>query len=154
MTDQPSGLLLDCLGFLACGLVLCTFAMTSMRALRLVAMASNLGFIPYAWPMGLWPILAPHTVLLPLDAVRAWSGWSGGAGRRGIQRPPGSPRSARLVTTSMYSVVLAQDGAGAGSGRTGSADGRRAVRVRRSAASGGHQDNPAFPPRGVPPVRG
>ena len=70
MTDDPSGLLLNCLGFLACGLVLCTFAMTSMRALRLVAMASNLGFISYAWPMGLWPILALHTVLLPLNAVR------------------------------------------------------------------------------------
>ncbi len=70
MTAHPSSLLLDCLGFLACGLVLCTFAMTSMRALRLVAMASNLGFISYAWLMGLWPILALHTVLLPLNAVR------------------------------------------------------------------------------------
>ncbi|MBD0272983.1 MAG: hypothetical protein ICV73_13790 [Acetobacteraceae bacterium] len=70
MTGQPSGLLLDCLGFLACGLVLCTFSMTSMRALRLVAMASNPGVISHAWLMGLWPILALHTVLLPLNAVR------------------------------------------------------------------------------------
>ena len=70
MTDHPSSLLLNCLGFLACGLVLCTFAMTSMRALRMVAMASNLGFISYAWLMGLWPILALHTILLPLNAVR------------------------------------------------------------------------------------
>jgi hypothetical protein len=70
MTDHPSSLLLDCLGFLACGLVLRTFAVTSMRALRLAAMASNPGFISYAWPKGLWPVLALHAVLLPLDAVR------------------------------------------------------------------------------------
>ena len=70
MTDQPSSLLLNCLGFIACGLVLCTFAMTSMRPLRMVAMASNLSFISYAWMMNLWPILALHSILLPLNAFR------------------------------------------------------------------------------------
>jgi hypothetical protein len=41
-------------GFLACGLVLCTFAMTSMRQLRIVAMSSNPSFIGYGdrWNCG------------------------------------------------------------------------------------------------------
>ena len=60
----------DYLGILACTLVLCTFATTSMVRLRLVAMASNVAFIGYAWSLGLWPILALHALLLPLNAVR------------------------------------------------------------------------------------
>ncbi len=40
----------DFLGFLACGLVLCTFAMTSMRQLGIVAMSSNLSFIEMGEP--------------------------------------------------------------------------------------------------------
>ena len=60
----------DYLGVFACTLVLCTFAMASMVRLRLVAMASNVAFIGYAWSLGLWPILALHALLLPLNAVR------------------------------------------------------------------------------------
>ena len=60
----------DYLGVLACTLVLCTFSMTSMVRLRLVAMASNVAFLGYAWSLGLWPVLALHAVLLPLNAVR------------------------------------------------------------------------------------
>jgi hypothetical protein len=70
MVGIPDDLFRHLLGSLACGLVLCTFAMTSMRALRMVALASNVSFIGYAWMMGLWPILALHSILLPLNAVR------------------------------------------------------------------------------------
>jgi hypothetical protein len=70
MVGIPDDLFCHALGSLACGLVLCTFAMTSMRLLRMVALASNVSFIGYAWMMGLWPILALHSVLLPLNAVR------------------------------------------------------------------------------------
>lgn len=70
MADKPDDLLHNGLGFLACGLVLCTFAMASMRWLRMVAIASNISFMAYAWLMGLWPILLLHAILLPLNAVR------------------------------------------------------------------------------------
>ena len=58
------------LGVLACSLVLCSFAMTSMRWLRLMAIASNVSFIGYAWTMQLWPILVLHGILLPLNTIR------------------------------------------------------------------------------------
>lgn len=65
-----AGIGCDAIGFLACGLVLCAFAMTSMGPLRIVAMSSNVSFIGYALALELWPILALHTILLPLNAVR------------------------------------------------------------------------------------
>jgi len=64
------GLAQNLLGTTACLLVLCTFSMASMRRLRLVAIASNLAFIGYAWSLGLWPILLLHSVLLPLNLLR------------------------------------------------------------------------------------
>jgi hypothetical protein len=70
----------DFLGFVACGLVLCTFAMTSMGRLRMVAISSNVGFIGYAWSLELWPVLALHAILLPLNAFRLLQL---GAARRG-----------------------------------------------------------------------
>lgn len=64
------GLAQNLLGTTACLLVLCTFSMASMRRLRLVAIASNLAFIGYAWSLGLWPILLLHSLLLPLNLTR------------------------------------------------------------------------------------
>lgn len=64
------GLVQNLLGTAACLLVLCTFSMASMRRLRLVAIASNLAFIGYAWSLGLWPILLLHSILLPLNLAR------------------------------------------------------------------------------------
>ncbi len=60
----------NCLGLLAGVLVLCTFAMTSMRRLRATAIASNLAFLSYALTLGLWPIIVLHGLLLPLNVVR------------------------------------------------------------------------------------
>jgi hypothetical protein len=60
----------DALGWLASALVLATFCMRGMVALRLTAIASNLAFIAYAARAGIDPVLLLHVVLLPLNALR------------------------------------------------------------------------------------
>jgi hypothetical protein len=57
-------------GFFASGLVLATFLMRDMRALRVVAIASNVAFIAYALVNALIPILCLHAILLPLNCIR------------------------------------------------------------------------------------
>lgn len=60
----------DAWGWAASGLVLATFSMRSMRALRLTAIASNVAFIGYAGYNWLLPILVLHIALLPLNVWR------------------------------------------------------------------------------------
>jgi hypothetical protein len=60
----------DAIGFAAAGLVLATFSMRSMIALRWVAIASNLAFIAYGYLGHLPPILLLHVLLLPINACR------------------------------------------------------------------------------------
>ena len=60
----------DALGYLASSLVLATFCMRGMVALRCVAIASNLAFIAYASLVGLEPILLLHVLLLPMNLCR------------------------------------------------------------------------------------
>jgi hypothetical protein len=62
--------LADGLGWLAAALVLATFCMHNMVALRLTAMASNLAFIAYGASAGIDPVLMLHMLLLPLNAWR------------------------------------------------------------------------------------
>jgi hypothetical protein len=62
----------DFLGYAAAGLVLITFLAQSMTTLRAIAIASNVLFIAYAVAAGLLPVLALHTLLLPLNAWRLW----------------------------------------------------------------------------------
>jgi fatty acid desaturase len=62
--------LTNAIGFAAAGLVLATFCMHSMKPLRLVAIASNVAFIAYAYLAGLAPVLLLHTVLLPVNVYR------------------------------------------------------------------------------------
>ena len=57
-------------GFAAAGLVLATFCMRSMSALRWVAIASNVAFIAYGYLGGLVPILLLHALLLPVNVYR------------------------------------------------------------------------------------
>lgn len=57
-------------GYLASLLVLATFCMRDMMALRGVAMMSNLAFITYALLEGIGPVLLLHMALLPLNAIR------------------------------------------------------------------------------------
>ena len=60
----------DAIGFAAAGLVLATFCMRSMRALRWVAIASNLAFIAYGYLGSLAPVLLLHLLLLPVNVYR------------------------------------------------------------------------------------
>lgn len=60
----------DAIGYVAAGLVLATFCMHSMRALRWVAIASNLAFIAYALLADLAPILVLHGLLIPINLAR------------------------------------------------------------------------------------
>jgi len=61
---------LDLLGYVAAGLVLATFSVRSITALRSVAIASNLMFIAYAAMAHLMPVLILHALLLPLNVWR------------------------------------------------------------------------------------
>jgi hypothetical protein len=60
----------DGIGFAAAGLVLATFCMRSMSALRWVAIASNLAFIAYGYLGDLAPVLLLHVLLLPINVCR------------------------------------------------------------------------------------
>jgi hypothetical protein len=61
---------IDGVGFGAAGLVLATFCMRSMSALRWVAIASNVAFIAYGYLGGLAPVLLLHALLLPVNICR------------------------------------------------------------------------------------
>jgi hypothetical protein len=71
-------MLIDVVGYLAAGLVLVTFCTRSMSRLRLIALASNVAFITYGYLANLTPVLALHTILLPVNTYRLgqlyWSG--------------------------------------------------------------------------------
>jgi CRP/FNR family cyclic AMP-dependent transcriptional regulator len=60
----------DLFGYVASILVFGTFYMKRMLPLRLMAIASNVAFISYAWLNGLTPILLLHGALLPLNLLR------------------------------------------------------------------------------------
>jgi phosphate:Na+ symporter len=57
-------------GYVAAALVLATFCMTSMRRLRLMAIASNFAFIYYSAVADLYPVLILHSILLPVNVTR------------------------------------------------------------------------------------
>ena len=57
-------------GYLASFLVLCTFYMRTMVPLRCLAIASNMAFLTYGLPLGLWPVAVLHALLLPLNILR------------------------------------------------------------------------------------
>ena len=67
---RPAELGNDASGYIASALVLLTFCMTSMRPLRMVAIASNVAFIAYAITAHLHPVLLLHSILLPVNALR------------------------------------------------------------------------------------
>ncbi len=62
----------DLLGLAAAALVLITFSVRSLQALRCFAIASNLLFIGYGIAGHLIPILLLHALLLPLNLCRLW----------------------------------------------------------------------------------
>src|SRR5215469_9738619 len=58
------------IGYLASTLVLCTFLAKTMMPLRVVALGSNVAFITYGALLHLYPVLALHVILLPVNAWR------------------------------------------------------------------------------------
>jgi hypothetical protein len=64
----------DSIGYLASALVLATFCMRDMVALRWMAIASNLAFIAYGALADIGPVLVLHLLLLPVNVQRlvAW----------------------------------------------------------------------------------
>ena len=60
----------DLIGYLASALVLATFCLRDMVALRCMAIASNLAFIIYGGLADLGPVLLLHLLLLPVNALR------------------------------------------------------------------------------------
>ena len=60
----------DPIGYAAALLVLATFCMRGMVALRSVAIASNVAFIAYGALADIHPVLALHLVLLPVNVLR------------------------------------------------------------------------------------
>ena len=60
----------DIVGWIASGFTLITFACCQGRALRLCALAANSAFIAYGAMAHLWPVLALHAVLVPINAWR------------------------------------------------------------------------------------
>lgn len=59
--------LIDGVGYLASALVLLTFCMSTMLSLRAVAIGSNLAFVVYGLSAEIYPVLALHLILLPLN---------------------------------------------------------------------------------------
>ena len=60
----------DFIGYIASALVLATFCLRDMVALRCMAIASNLAFITYGGLADLGPVLLLHLLLLPVNALR------------------------------------------------------------------------------------
>jgi CRP/FNR family transcriptional regulator, cyclic AMP receptor protein len=86
----------ETLGYLACGLVLLTFGMRTMMAMRVAAIGSNLAFVAYGLALDLPPIWALHTALLPLNAFRLLELQRGAKRRRGRRSSRRISPSARL----------------------------------------------------------
>ena len=60
----------ECFGWAAAALTFMTFVCRDMRRLRLLALAANGAFVAYALLAGLWPVLALHLALAPINVWR------------------------------------------------------------------------------------
>jgi CRP/FNR family transcriptional regulator, cyclic AMP receptor protein len=71
----------ELIGYLASALVLATFCMRDMVALRCLAIGSNLAFIAYGALADLSPVLLLHLLLLPVNVFQL-TGWRTSTGGR------------------------------------------------------------------------
>ncbi|HEX6442446.1 MAG TPA: hypothetical protein VF007_09690 [Stellaceae bacterium] len=60
----------DLFGYLAASLLLLTFSMQQMTALRALAIASSIAWVIYGWADHIYPVFCLHMILLPLNTVR------------------------------------------------------------------------------------
>ena len=70
MTALPP--LTDVLGWAAAALTLLAFSCNDLLRLRYVALTANAAFIAYGLTAQLWPVLALHFVLVPINSWRLW----------------------------------------------------------------------------------
>jgi CRP/FNR family transcriptional regulator, cyclic AMP receptor protein len=63
---------IDFLGYAASASVLITFCMSTMVPLRIVALCSNVLFASYGAFAHIYPVLALHVILLPVNSVRLY----------------------------------------------------------------------------------
>ena len=61
---------IDWLGWIAASITLATFSMKTMIPLRATAIGSNLAFICYGAPAGIYPVVVLHGLLLPFNIIR------------------------------------------------------------------------------------
>jgi len=61
--------IVDGVGYLASVLVLLTFCMGTMVRLRTIAVCSNVAFVTYGLSAQVYPVVALHVILLPLNLV-------------------------------------------------------------------------------------
>ena len=59
----------EAFGYLASSLVLVTFCMHTMLALRALAICSNIAFLVYGIAARIYPVLILHLILLPLNVA-------------------------------------------------------------------------------------
>lgn len=64
--------LTDVLGWSAAALTLLAFSCNDLLRLRYAALSANAAFIAYGLTAQLWPVLALHFVLVPINAWRLW----------------------------------------------------------------------------------
>ncbi|HZT90009.1 MAG TPA: hypothetical protein VFA12_18705 [Stellaceae bacterium] len=60
----------ELLGYFAASLVFATFCTRRMVPLRVTAISSNMAFLAYGCLGHLWPIVALHALLLPVNCAR------------------------------------------------------------------------------------
>ena len=82
-------------GYLASLLVLATFCMQGMVALRAVAIASNVAFIAYAGAAGIGPVLLLHALLLPMNVYRLSQSLRARRGQRRARQDAALPAAAK-----------------------------------------------------------
>jgi CRP/FNR family transcriptional regulator, cyclic AMP receptor protein len=62
----------DMIGYIAAVLLVLTFFMRNMVALRATAICSSLAWLAYGYIGTLYPIIVLHLVLLPINSYRLW----------------------------------------------------------------------------------
>jgi hypothetical protein len=106
----------DLLGWTAAALMVCTFVCRQARAMRPLAVATNLAFIGYGVTASLPPVLALHALLLPINLWR-WSECLGArqprTARGWLRWPAGALAACALLLLAGCSVTGALSGPGA-----------------------------------------
>lgn len=100
----------DAFGWSAAALMVCTFACRDARAMRPLAVATNLAFIGYGAMGSLAPVLALHALLLPINLWR----WAECLGAREFQMFRHALRGAARALLPALLGLLAACGGGAG----------------------------------------